>query len=293
MREISVRDRLPHDAAWVAAGVMAIYTLYDVSVGGFGYDCRAYWLAAQHLDYTLSPGQPNAYLYSPAFAQALSPMGHLPFPVFATVMSSAAAAGIWWLLAPLSIRLRVPILIACSYEIASGNVFWALAIVAVLGHRFAGAWVFAALTKITPCLGPIWFAARGEWRRLAIFCACLAVAVGVSVAADSDAWVAWFRFLAHNSEGGYTGALPIPVEVRVAAAIAVTVLAARTDRAWLLPVGMTMATPVFAFAALTMLCAIPRLRATEQGRIASRHDPIRTLTEHPPEGVPSGTVQIL
>jgi hypothetical protein len=193
-------------------------------------------------------------------------MGHLPFPVFATLMSCAAAAGIWWLLSPLSIRLRIPILIACSYEITSGNVFWALAVAAVLGHRFAGAWVIPALTKITPCLGPIWFAARGEWRRLAIFCICLAIVVGASVAANPDAWSDWVSFLSNNSRGGYTGALPVPLEVRVAAAAVITVLAARTDRVWLLPVSMTVATPVFAFAALTMLCAIPRLQAMEQAR---------------------------
>jgi hypothetical protein len=179
-------------------------------------------------------------------------------------MSAAAVAGIWWLLLPLSLRLRVPILIACSYEITSGNVFWALAITAVLGQRFAGAWIFAALAKITPCLGPIWFVARGEWRRLAIFCTCLAIVVGVSIAANSEAWMEWVSFLANKSDGGYTGALPIPIGVRVAAAVAVTVMAARTDRVWLLPVGMTMATPVFAFSALTMLCAIPRLREAER-----------------------------
>ncbi|MFL6089548.1 MAG: glycosyltransferase 87 family protein [Aeromicrobium sp.] len=264
MRQISIRDRLPYDAAWAAACVMALFTLYDLSTGGFGYDCRAYWLAARHIDYSLGPGEPNAFLYSPAFAQVLSPFGHLPFPAFATLMSVAATAGIWWLLAPLSLRLRIPILIACSYEITSGNVFWALAISAVLGQRFAGAWVVPALTKITPCLGPVWFAARGEWRRLAIFCGCLAVVVGVSVAANTAAWVDWTSFLAHRSHGGYTGALPVPLAVRVVIAVAVTVLAARTDRVWLLPVGMAMATPVFAFAALTMLCAIPRLRAMQR-----------------------------
>jgi hypothetical protein len=268
MRQISIRDRLPYDAAWVAAGVMALYTAYDLAVGGFGYDSHAYWLAAQYIDYPLSPGEPNAYLYSPAFAQALWPLGHLPFPAFAILMSGAAAAAIWWLLSPLSIRLRIPLLIACSYEITSGNIFWALAVTAVLGQRFAGAWVFAALTKITPCLGPIWFLARGEWRRLAIFCGCLAIVVGVSLAANAAAWVEWVSFLASESEGGYSGALPVPIELRVAAAVAVTVVAARTDRVWLLPVGMTMATPVFAFAALTMLCAIPRL-LTEQSAPSS------------------------
>jgi hypothetical protein len=49
--------------------------------------------------------------------------------------------------------------------------------------------------------------------------------------------------------------------VRIVAAVATTVYAARTSRAWLLPVAMVLITPVWSVVPFTMLAAIPRLTA--------------------------------
>src|ERR1044072_4558257 len=81
-------------------------------------------------------------------------------------MVGAAGAGIAWLLRPLPLGLAIGGWVACLPEILSGNIFWLLAVTAVVGFAHAGAWCVAAFTKVLPCMGPVWFLARGEWRRL-------------------------------------------------------------------------------------------------------------------------------
>lgn len=262
MAEISIRKRLPRDAVWITAIAMMVQAALIVFVYGFGYDAHAYWLAGRELSYERAPVEQDAYLYSPAFAQVISPLAALPFPAFCAIFMIAPALAFAWLLKPLPRRWAIPFWLMCAWEILTGNVFWLLALVAVLGFRRPGFWVVAALTKISPCVGPVWFLARGEWRKLSVFTACLSIVVLASAAIDPSAWVAWVSFL-HGQLGSTTGTLgaaimPPPI-VRLPLAIAVTVYAARTNRVWLVPVAMVLATPVLATASLTMLTAIPRL----------------------------------
>ena len=55
-------------------------------------------------------------------------------------------------------------------------------------------------------------------------------------------------------------AIPFPLVVRFPLALVVVVVAARTDRPWLVPVSMVLASPVVGWGTFALLAAIPRLR---------------------------------
>src|SRR5665647_1227965 len=52
-----------------------------------GADSHAYWMAVRFPEtwYTQPPAYRDAFLYSPAFVQALWPLGQLPWPAFQSV----------------------------------------------------------------------------------------------------------------------------------------------------------------------------------------------------------------
>lgn len=264
MGEISVRDRLPRDVMWILAVASLMSSIAIVAVFGLGADSHAYWLAWQGGGslYDRGPTEPDAFLYSPAFAQAFWPLAQLPFPVSCIVFTLAPAVAFWWLLRPLPSRLAIPFWLMTTPEIVTGNVFWLLALCAVWGVRHPSWWVVAAFTKITPFLGPVWFAVRREWASLAV-CLLAAACVGaVSYVLDPGAWHDWTAFLLRNHSGsqGPIGDV-LPLAVRLPVAVAVVVWGAASDRIWVLPAAMVLATPVLAIASFTMLTALPRLRA--------------------------------
>lgn len=272
MGEISIRDRLPGDTLWILAIACVLWSVVIVVLFGLGYDSHAYWQAWRGDSlYDKAPTEQDAYLYSPAFAQVLWPLAQLPFPVFCTLFTLAPAIAFWWLLRPLPRRLSVPFWLMTTPEIVTGNVFWLLALAAVWGMGRAGWWAVVAFTKITPFLGPVWFLVRRQWRQLG-WCLGVTVVLGAtSYAVDRDAWGDWIAFLIDH-QGGSQGPIGdlLPLFVRLPAALMIVAWAAASDRAWLLPIAMVIATPVLATAAFTMLAAIPRLRGAS--RAGTPHD---------------------
>ncbi|MCW2491600.1 MAG: hypothetical protein JWN47_964 [Frankiales bacterium] len=229
----------------------------------FGWDSRAYWLAWHGTMYGGAPMTRDAYLYSPAFAQAIRPVAYLGWPVFAVMWSALLTVVLAWLLLPLR-WWAIPLWLASLPEIISGNVFVLLAAVAALGVRHQWVWAFAALTKITPCLGPVWFAVRREWRHLGISLVATAAMAVLSLAVAPQLWSEWIQFLfAQANKSGHTLGAEIwpPVSYRLPLAILLVAWGARTSRPWVLPVGMVFASPVIWLGTFTMLAALPRLRA--------------------------------
>lgn len=228
-------------------------------------DAHAYWFAWHHPFYSLPSGAPNAYLYSPAFAQVIWPFNQLPWPVFLTLWIAVLTSATVWLVLPLG-HWALPFFLVSVPAIITGNIYPLFALVVVLGMRRPIAWVLPLLTKVTPGVGLVWFAVRREWRSLVM---ALAVTVGVAAVSAVFApreWANWLAFLVHQRHAthasGYTrSGLPAPSLVfRLPAAVAVVAYAARTDRRWLVPFGMLLADPMFAWFALLLLASIPRLR---------------------------------
>jgi hypothetical protein len=171
-----------------------------------------------------------------------------------------------WLARPLPTLLRVAVFASCLPEILSGNVFWLLGVMTVLGIARGAPWCVAAFTKVLPCLGPVWFLARGQWRALAGFVGTALALMAVSAIVSPGEWQAWFDFL-RESAGDSSGkvyltpvAITFPLAVRFPLALVLAAWAARTDRPWLLPVAMVLASPVVGWGTFAMLAAIPRLR---------------------------------
>lgn len=229
---------------------------------GPGHDARAYWAAP--LDDPYEPGsvgQESAYLYSPAFLVALSPLRALPWPVFLALWTGGLLAVLFWLARPL---LFLPLLLLTLPEIWGGNITILLAAAIVLGFSRPMAWAFPLLTKVTPGLGVLWFAFRREWLPLALALAATAAVIAVTALLTPGLWSDWFALLS-GSTGSSTvpGSVPIPLILRLPFAIAIIAFAARRGQRWLLPIGVLLAMPVIWWGSLAILTACVALRRTE------------------------------
>ncbi len=85
----ALRSRLGWYAAWLVAAPFAVFGTWYATQVGLGYDSHAYWSAVQDMDtlYDAPALSRDAYLYSPLFAQAIWPLGRLPWPAFGVLWS--------------------------------------------------------------------------------------------------------------------------------------------------------------------------------------------------------------
>jgi hypothetical protein len=266
---------------------MAMQTIGYARAGMIGADSHAYWMAVRFPQtwYTIPPGYRDAFLYSPAFAQALWPLGQLPWPAFQTVWIAGQAGILSWLLAPLGWRRGLTLAPFFIAEIVLGNVyiFFAGALVVSLG-RAPGALALSALTKVAPCIVGVWFVVRRQWRSAAWAAGVTVLIVAVSVAIAPAEWLAWAHFLAHSAgQRGGTATL------RLAAGLGIVIWAARTGRAWLLAPALILACPVLGgYNALAVLAAIPRLVHFERTESAAKAlDTSHEQSRIPKVGTPS------
>ncbi|SLK01509.1 glycosyltransferase family 87 protein [Arthrobacter sp. P2b] len=222
--------------------------------------------------YTTAPGTPDAYLYTPAFAHAIWPLAQLPWPLFVLLITVGIGATLAWLLKPLGWKWGLPLWLAGLPEVVSGNIFILMAVVAVVGFSTPGSWAFVGLTKITPCVGPIWFLVRGEWKNLVLAIASIGVIAGISFTISPSLWEEWLNFIV-----GHSGASTQPIgspflpppALRIPVGIALVVWGALRNKPWSIPVAMFLCTPVLWLGSFTLLAAIPRLKA---GRKSSDPD---------------------
>jgi hypothetical protein len=267
-----IRVRLPVDAFIVAAIVLVAVRLLDVPPWNHtSLDLYTYWATRSGIDYGLSnPFVIGAFLYAPAFAQAIAPLTALPWPIFAGVWTALIALAYLWLVG----RWAFPILFtaAVALELYLGQIDIFLAAAIVLGFRHPAAWAFPLLTKVTTGVGLLWFAARGEWRKLLVALASTVVIIGFSAILDQEAWRGWFDLLyrsatlPHEIVGTF---LPVPLWLRLPVAAILVVWGARTDRPWTVPVGALLAMPVLWINVFAILVAVVPLLG-EAGPVPAR-----------------------
>ncbi len=233
-------------------------------VGGWGtaQEALCYWLPSLADPYARSSWtEPIAYVYSPAFLQLLGPIRWLPWPSFVGVWTALLIAAVWLLTGPRWFLLGLGL---AAMEIAGGNISLLLAIAIVLGFRWPAAWAFVLLTKVTPGIGLLWFAVRREWRSLGLALLATALVVAVSAVAMPRAWLDWIEVLVRNAgRPGTWAAVPIPLAVRLPAAVLLVVWGARTDRRWTVPVASLLALPALWYGSFAMLLALVPLVARE------------------------------
>jgi hypothetical protein len=267
-----VRVRLPLDAFIVAAIVLVAVRFLDVQPwNDSSLDFYTYWGTRGGIHYGLSnPFTIGAYLYAPAFAQAIAPLTALPWPVFAGLWTALIVAAYLWLVGRWAFPILFSVVVALELYLGQIDIFLAAAI--VLGFRYPAAWAFPLLTKLTPGIGLLWFAFRREWMKLFVAVSATLVIVGASAIVDPAAWRGWFDLLYRSATHPHTiigTFLPIPLWVRLPIAVAVIAWGARTDRPWTVPVGALLAMPVLWVNTFAILVAVvPLLR--EAGPVPAR-----------------------
>lgn len=269
-----MRDRLLRDGYVILAACFVALRTLQIEPWDDSVDAFAYWATRGGDFYAgAAAGQIGAYLYSPAFAQALSPLTLLPWPIFAGLFTALNFAVLWWLVG----RLALPLLLflPIPLEIISGNVHLLIAGAIVLGFRWAPAWAFVLLTKVTPGLGLVWFLVRREWRSLALAVGATVAIVLVSFVLDRGSWESWLSLLLRDVASSTAGGpavtpgwfVPVPLAVRLVVAAVVIAFAARTDRAWLLPIGVTLALPILWLNGLAIMAAVVPLARRSPDRL--------------------------
>ncbi|GAA1992126.1 hypothetical protein GCM10009817_37850 [Terrabacter lapilli] len=248
-------------ALWVALPP-TLWILFGSRLASFGTDsAHAYWNVWRSGPYALPPGSPDAFNYSPAFAQAIYPLTLLPWPVFLTVWSALLAGALAWLLWPLPSRWRWLVLAyAAPPALLIGNIEAFLAVAAVIGMRRPSAWAFPLLTKITPGLGPIWFAVRREWRSAAVAVLGTVLVVLVSIAISPALWIQWWDFVLGSPTPPTQAHYP-PLALRLVLAVGVVVWGALRGWRGAVAVAMVLAMPLWSSGVLVLLAALPRLRS--------------------------------
>ena len=221
------------------------------------FDLWAYWSTRAGFDYgSARPGVSGAYLYSPAFAHLISPLTALPLPLFAAVWTGLIVAALGWLTGWRAFFIGVLAPITMSIAIGQTDLLMATAI--VVGFRWPAAWLLPILTKVTPGIGLLWFAFRREWRQLAIALGATFAVVAISWAIDPAAWRGWIsmllRFEFPTAANGVF--LPVPAWIRLPLVALLIAWGARTDRRWVLPVGVCFSLPTVWLNTPTILLAI-------------------------------------
>lgn len=226
--------------------------------GTVGFDAYAYWNVQMPNPYLIPVGALGAFTYSPPVALVSQVMGAVPFWVFLWVWLAVLVATAVWLggRRALLVLAFPPV----AMELYHGNVHLLIAAAIVLGFRHPWTWSIVLLTKPTSGVGLLWFAARREWRNLAIALGATAVIVAVSLAIAPRMWLEWIDYLTANVSAAPGGAwVPIPLWVRVPAAAVLVIWGARTDRVWTVPVATTIALPMLWFTGFAVLVALVRL----------------------------------
>lgn len=251
-------------AVWAGALALAAYVVWVYAFSGqgyLGYDAHAYWLAGRREHpYQGSPGETDAFLYSPAFALVMRGLALLPWSAFLTLWMAVDAAAIWWLSAPIAWRWRGPLLLVLGVSsVCLTNVTPILGVCLVVAlTRRSAAWVVPlVLTKLTPGgAAACWWFLRGDWRpliRSGVLTAALVVATYLAV---PGLWHEWIDFLLREGDqaGWWTTG-------RMVVGIVVMVYAARSGRIWLAGVALYFFMPIGIYHLQTWspLLVIPRL----------------------------------
>lgn len=261
-----MRDRLLRDVYVGIAIAFVGLRLFSIPPWDQSVDAYAYWSTGAGNLYDGGTGAMGSYLYSPAFAQVLTPITWLPWPVFNALWTAMNIALLWWLVGRWALLSLV--FLPIPFEIISGNIHLLLAAAIVLAFRYPAAWAFAFLTKVTPGIGLLWAVGRRDVRAVVQATIATGTVAALSFALAPDLWRAWIDLLMEDAGrplvtlGWY---LPVPLLPRLVAAAALALWGGWTDRRWTVPVAVTLALPVVWLNSLAILVALVPLTAPVLG----------------------------
>ena len=252
--------RAARDGAVIAGLLFGAYLFLVVATaaGTVGFDAFAYWNVDPAEPYEIPVGALGAFNYSPPVAQFFGPFGALDWASFWWIWLALLFGNIIWLGGR---NVRVIWLLAfppVALELYHGNIHLWIAAAIALGFRYPWTWGFVLLTKVTPGVGLLWFAVRREWRALSIALGVTGVIVVASVALHGQLWIDWIEFIGSTPEGGSVAQfqIPVPLWIRLPAAVVLVVWGALTDRRWTVVVAATLALPVLWVSGLAICAAL-------------------------------------
>jgi hypothetical protein len=267
--------RLARDAARLAGFAVVIFVWWLLTFNDYQHDARAYW--AVELEDLYARGQVgglDAFLYSPAYAQAFTPLTWLPWTAFAGLWAALNLGALVWMAGPAIAGL----LLVTPYspvidEVGTGNIHLLIGAAIVIAVRWPGAWALPLLTKVTPGVGILWLAGARRWRSLAIAVGATAALVLVSFALAPQLWFEWMDVLTGNVDRPIPteiAIIPGPLWARTAVAGVVALAGGWRGWYWTVPVAATLALPVPWSSGLTVLVAIIALARAHLKRTADR-----------------------
>lgn len=249
------RNRRLIDRALRAAFVvvLVLFTVFRPTVAG---DAHAYWAVDLANPYTRPIATTDAFTYPPPAALFFAVLGKLPFEVFQAGWTLLIGAALLWLTGPWALAFLVLPVIASDLYLGNIHILLGAAVVGSL--RRPGLWAIPLLTKPTVGVGLLWFAARGEWRRLATALGVTAVLAAAAYVLAPNLWRLWIDYVLATGVSPNVGAaywVPIPLLVRLPAAALLVIWGARTNRPWTLPTAAMLGLPVLWLVGLAMLTA--------------------------------------
>lgn len=248
--------------------VLVVFTILRPVPAG---DAHAYWVVDLANPYTRPVATQDAFTYTPPAALFFAVLGLLPFEVFEAIWTLLIGFALLWLTGPWALAFLVLPVVASDLYLGNIHVLLGAAVVGSL--RRPGLWAIPLLTKPSVGVGLLWYAARGEWRRLAIALGVTAaIAAGAFVIAPS-LWGQWIDYVLGTGlspDLGSAYAVPIPLLVRLPAAVLLVIWGARTNRPWTLPTAAMLGLPVLWLVGLAMLAGAFAVSAWGPLRDAAR-----------------------
>jgi hypothetical protein len=248
--------------------VLVIFTVLRPVPAG---DAHAYWAVDLANPYSRPIATQDAFTYTPPAALFFSVLGHLPFEVFEALWTLLLGFALLWLTGPWALAFLVLPVVASDLYL--GNIHVLLAAVVVGSLRRPGLWAIPLLTKPSVGVGLLWFVFRREWTKLAIALGVTAAVAALSFALAPSLWPAWFDYILGTGLSPNTGTayvVPIPLVVRLPAAVLLVAWGARTNRPWTVPTASMLGLPVLWLVGLAMLAGAFAVSAWGPLRDASR-----------------------
>jgi hypothetical protein len=258
-------------ALQVIAVVVIAFVALGIALDPWNNDAAGIYNAVRGDLYAMPWLDHGAYVYAPAFAQAIAPLTVLPWEAFWVVWVALQVTILVAVARPIpaALLLLLPWFPFAGHPnpvqgtIANGNPQLLLAGAIVLACRIPAAWAAPLLMKVTPGIGLVWYVARREWRNLAIAFAATGALVAVSAAIAPQQWGQWFGVLAQASgaDAHRVELIYVPLPLRLVAATALIAWGARHDQYWTVPIGAMLALPAIAHGGFAIaVAAIPFLR---------------------------------
>jgi hypothetical protein len=266
----SLRARFtgPHAVRAIRDGLSiggVLFLILTMLGGGAGYDFFAYWSVNPADPYTIKEGF-GAFHYAPPLVWLVGPLKLVPWPAAYWLWFGLLFLVLVWLARDWALAwLAFPPVV---FELYHGNIHLLIGAALVLMLRRPPAFLFLALSKVSPGIVALWWLVRREWRPLAI---ALGASVGVIALSFALAPGLWWEYLTHiSSEANHApNLIPIPLALRLPFAAAIAVLAARLDRPWLLAPAIVLALPllwIHGFAALVAITPLVRMERAARDR---------------------------